>query len=580
MPPRTGSVHVATTKRHYKGKVYETHLLRRTYREGGKVKHQTLGNLSHLPAPVIDVIRRSLRGETLMAPEAAFEIERSRPHGHVAAVLGTWRRLRIDALIDDKPGRQRDLVAALVVERILEPRSKLATARALNEETLHSSLGEMLGVGTADEDELYEAMDWLLPQQNRIEQALAKKHLSEGTLILYDLTSVYFEGRCCPLAKLGHSRDEKNSKLQIVIGLLTNRDGCPIAVEVFEGNTGDPKTVAGQIAKIRERFGIQSVVLVGDRGVLTSARIREDLKPTEGIDWITALRAPSIQQLVESGSLQMGFFDQKNLAEILDPAYPGERLIACKNPILAEERARKREDLLKATEKELAQIAAATRRSKRPLRGESVIGLRVGRVLGRFKMSKHFRIRIEDSGFHYERDQKRIDEESALDGIYVIRTSVSSEKLSSSDAVRCYKRLSGVERAFRSLKTVDLKIRPVHHRLEKRVRAHVLLCMLAYYVEWHMRRDLAPILFDDEQPTLKASPVAPAERSTQAQQKAHSKRAADQLPVQSFQSLLADLATIVKNRIRPRNTAAAAFDMITTPTPLQQRALQLLDVRL
>ena len=495
MPTRAGSVHVATTKRRYKGKVYETHLLRRTYREGGKVKHQTLGNLSHLPAPLIDTIRRSLRGETLMAPEAAFEIVRSRPHGHVAAVLGTWRRLRMDALIDDKPDRQRDLVAALVVERILEPRSKLATARALNEETLHSSLGEMLKLSTADEDELYGAMDWLLPRQNRIEQTLAKKHLSEGTLVLYDLTSVYFEGRCCPLAKLGHSRDEKNSKLQIVIGLLTNRDGCPIAVEVFEGNTGDPKTVAGQIAKIRERFGIQRVVLVGDRGVLTSARIREDLKPTEGIDWITALRAPSIQQLVESGSLQMGLFDEKDLAEILDPAYPGERLIACKNPILAEERARKRQDLLKATEKELAQIAAATQRAKRPLRGQSAIGLRVGRVLGRFKMSKHFRIRIEDSGFHYERDQKRIDEESALDGIYVIRTSVSSEKLSSSDAVRCYKRLSGVERAFRSLKTVDLKIRPVHHRLEKRVRAHVLLCMLAYYVEWHMRRDLAPRFF-------------------------------------------------------------------------------------
>ncbi len=311
-----------------------------------------------------------------------------------------------------------------------------------------------------------------------------------------------------------------------------------------------------------------------------SARIREDLKPTEGIDWITAVRAPSIQQLVESGSLQMGLFDEKDLAEILDPAYPGERLIACKNPILAEERARKREDLLKATEKELAQIAAATQKAKRPLRGESAIGLRVGRVLGRFKMSKHFRIRIEDSGFHYERDQKRIAEESALDGIYVIRTSLPLEKLSSSDTVRCYKRLSSVERAFRSTKTVDLKIRPVHHRLEKRVRAHVLLCMLAYYVEWHMRRDLAPILFDDEQPIPKASPVAPAERSTPAQQKAHSKRTADQLPVQSFQSLLGDLATIVKNRIRPRTTADTAFDMITTPTPLQQRALELLHVRL
>jgi hypothetical protein len=544
VPTRTGSVHVATTRRKYIGKVYETHLLRRTYRDGGKVKHQTLGNLSHLPASVIDVIRRSLRGETLMAPEAAFDIERSRPHGHVAAVLGTWRRLRIDALLDDKPSRQRNLLSAMVVARLLEPRSKLATARALQGETLHSSLGEMLEVATADEDELYEAMDWLLPRQPQIEQALAKKHLSEATLVLYDLTSVYFEGRCCPLAKLGHSRDDKRSKLQIVVGLLTNRDGCPIAIEVFEGNTGDPKTVAAQIAKIRERFGIQRVILVGDRGVLTSARIREDLKPSDGLDWITALRAPSIQQLVQCGGLQMGLFDEKDLAEIIDPAFAGERLIACKNPILAEERARKREDLLKASEKELEQIAAATRRSKRPLRGAATIGLRVGRVLGRFKMGKHFRIQ------------------------------------SSSDAVRCYKQLSGVERAFRSMKTVDLKIRPVHHRLEKRVRAHVLLCMLAYYVEWHMRRDLAPILFDDEQPTPKASPVAPAQRSNLAEQKAQSKRTSDQLPAQSFQALLADLATIVKNRIRPRNSDAAAFEMITTPTPLQQRALELLHVRL
>ena len=580
MPTRNGSMHVATTRRQYKGKIYETHLLRRTYREGDKVKHQTLGNLSHLPAPIIDLIRRSLAGETFVPPEAVFEIVRSRPHGHVAAVLGMWRGLSMDALIDDQPSRQRDLVAAMVVQRILEPRSKLATARALNEETLHSTLGEMLDVAVADEDQLYEAMDWLLPRQDRIERALAKQHLSEGTLVLYDLTSVYFEGRHCPLAKLGHSRDDKSGNLQIVVGLLTNRDGCPIAVEVFEGNTGDPKTVAGQIAKIRARFGIQRVVLVGDRGVLTSARIREDLKPAEGIDWITALRAPAIQQLVESGSLQMGLFDEKDLAEISDPAYPGERLIACKNPILAEERARKREDLLKATEKELAQVAAATQRPKRPLRGASAIGLRVGRVLGHFKMAKHFQIRIEDNGFHYQRDQKRIDEESALDGIYVIRTSVLPDKLSSSDTVRCYKRLSAVERAFRSVKTVDLKIRPVHHRLEKRVRAHVLLCMLAYYVEWHIRRVLAPLLFDDEQPTAMPSPVAPAERSKGALQKAHSKRTTDQFPVQSFQSLLADLATIVKNRVQPRDAAAAAFDIITTPTPLQQRALQLLNVRL
>src|SRR5213594_5111057 len=464
MPMRNGSMHVATTRRHYKGKTYETHLLRRTYREGAKVKHQTLGNLSHLPAPIIDLIRRSLAGETFVPPEAAFEIVRSRPHGHVAAILGMWRGLKLDALIDDAPSRQRDLVAAMVVERILEPRSKLATARALNEETLHSTLGEMLDVAAADEDQLYEAMDWLLPRQDRIERALAKQHLSEGTLVLYDLTSVYFEGRHCPLAKLGHSRDDKSGKLQIVVGLLTNRDRCPIAVEVFAGNTGDPKTVAGQITKIRERFSIQRIVLVGDRGVLTSARIREDLKPIEGIDWITALRAPSIQQLVESGSLQMGLFDEKDLAEIFDPAYPGERLVACKNPLLATERARKREDLLRATERELAKVAAATTRPKRRLRDPKKIAFRVGQVLGRFKVGKHFRWEITDRGLHYERDQENIARESVLDGVYVIRTSVRADRLDAPRVVQSYKKLSRIERAFRSHKTVDLKVRPIHHR--------------------------------------------------------------------------------------------------------------------
>src|SRR5881628_1269573 len=376
MPMRNGSMHVATTRRHYKGKTYETHLLRRTYREGAKVKHQTLGNLSHLPAPIIDLIRRSLAGETFVPPEAAFEIVRSRPHGHVAAILGMWRGLKLDALIDDAPSRQRDLVAAMVVERILEPRSKLATARALNEETLHSTLGEMLDVAAADEDQLYEAMDWLLPRQDRIERALAKQHLSEGTLVLYDLTSVYFEGRHCPLAKLGHSRDDKSGNPQIVFGLLTNARGCPVAVEVFDGNTADPKTVATQVDKLRQRFGLSDVVLVGDRGMITSARIRQDLPAAHGIQWISALRANQIQKLAKDGQLQMSLFDQTDLAEIAHPDFPGERLIACFNPLLAEERSRKRPDLLAATEKQLETIAAATKRTKRPLRGKQNIGLR------------------------------------------------------------------------------------------------------------------------------------------------------------------------------------------------------------
>jgi transposase len=499
-------------------------------------------------------------------------------------VLGSLRKLKLDSILDPHPSRHRDLVIAMIVARILDPASKLATARGLHSDTLHSSLGELLNLDSADETELYGAMDWLLPRQERIERELAIRHLSNDSLVLYDLTSTYFEGRHCPLAQLGHSRDDKSGKLQIVFGLLTNLRGCPAAVEVFDGNTADPKTVASQVKKLRERFSLQRVVLVGDRGMITSARIREDLPTSHGIDWISALRATQIQVLVRDGKLQMSLFDKTDLVEIAHPAFSGERLVACYNPLLAEERARKRPELLAATEKQLEKIAVATRRPKRPLRGKSNIGIRAGKVLNRYKMGKHFQLRIEEDSFHYERKKANIESEQSLDGIYVIRTSVKTESLSSQQAVESYKSLSVVERAFRSLKTVDLHVRPIHHRLPDRVRTHILLCMLAYYVEWHMRQLLAPLLFDDhDKPQAQAarsSIVAPAKRSPAAERKALTKMTDEGLKVHSFQTLLADLATIVKNRIQPKDQSTSAFDMITTPTTIQQKALDLLGVSL
>jgi len=494
------------------------------------------------------------------------------------------RNLKLDAILGAAPSRQRDLVVAMIVARILDPASKLATARGLHTDTLSSSLGDLLHLETADESELYLAMDWLLTRQTKIEEKIAERQLSSGGLVLYDLTSTYFEGRHCPLAKLGHSRDDKSGKLQIVFGLLTNAQGCPVAVEVFEGNTGDPKTVASQVDKLRTRFGLQDVVLVGDRGMLTSARIRQDLPAAHGIQWISALRASQIQKLAKDGGLQMSLFDQTDLVEIAHPGFPGERLIACYNPLLAEERARKRPDLLAATEKQLEKISVATKRARRPLRGKQNIGVRAGKILNRYKMGKHFQLRIEEDSFHYERKTANIEREQSLDGIYVIRTSVKPEALSSQQVVAGYKSLSGVERAFRSLKTVDLQVRPIHHRLPERVRAHIFLCMLAYYVEWHMRQLLAPLLFDDDDKpqaqAARASIVAPATRSSSAQRKAHTKLTADGWQVHSFQTLLADLATLAKNKIQPTDKLTAAFDMLTRPTPLQQRAFDLLAVTL
>ena len=555
-------------------------LLRESFREHGKVKNRTLANISHWPPAQIEALRQVLKGQTNVAPPLAeaFEVVRSLPHGHVAAVLGMVRQLKLDQLL--QPGPERARVLALIAQRVLEPGSKLATARALRSETAHSTLGAELAVGAVDEDDLSAALDWLLPQQSKLEAALARRHLGEGSLVLYDVSSTYFEGHCCPLARYGHSRDERRGNPQIVFGLLTDTDGCPVAVEVFDGNTADPRTVAAQISKLRERFALKEVVVVGDRGMLTQARIEQELRPVPGLEWITALRSGQIQKLVSDGALQLSLFDQTDLAEIAHPDFPGERLVVCRNPLLAQERARKREDIMLAAEKKLEAIAAATRRTERPLRDPERINYRIGEVLGPKKVGKYFQWQLTADGLSFQRDVERIARDAALDGIYVLRTSLNSQRLDAAQTVRSYKRLAQVERAFRTLKSQELEIRPIHHRLAGRVRAHVLVCLLAYYVEWHMRRALAPLLFADEQPQQQTSPVAPARRSASAQAKARTKRTPHGLAVQSFRDLLRDLATIVKNRIRPVLKSVAPFDIVTRPTPLQKHALQLLGLTL
>jgi hypothetical protein len=560
-------------------------LLRESFREGNTVRKRTLANLSKWPPELVEGFQTLLRGGTAIEQlHDAFDIVRSRPHGHVAAVLGTLRHLGLERILDSNPSLQRHLVVAMIVARLLDPPSKLATARGLNAETLAHTLGEELGLQAATADDLYNAMDWLLERQGHLEQQLAARHLVDGSLVLCDVTSTYFEGRACPLAHLGYSRDDKRGTLQIVFGLLCNREGCPVAVEVFDGHTADPMTVAPQIDKLRQRFGVSRVVLVGARGLLTEARIRDELPPGAGLDWITALRSSAIQQLVSTGTVQLALVDQRDLAQITSPDYPGERLVVCKNPLLAAERARKREDLLQATERELDKIVTATQRPKRRLQGQDQMGLRVGRVLQRFKVAQHFVVTMTDDGLTYRRDVDRIAQEAALDGVYVMRTSVAETDLAPEETVRAYKALSGVERAFRSYKTMDLRVRPIYHYLADRVRAHVLLCMLAYYVEWHMRPALAPLLFDDDDKAAaeaqRASVVAPAQPSAKARRKASRQRTDAGEPVHSFQTLLADLATIVKNRIEPKIAGAQPFDQVTRPTPLQQKVLDLLRVRL
>jgi transposase len=557
-------------------------LLRESFRENGKVRNRTIANLSHWPPTKIAALRSALKGESPAASLAdSFDITRSRPHGHCAAVLATIDRLGLAGLLDSSDGRHRRAALALIASRILDPGSKLATHRALRTETCHSTLGESLGLDHVQEDDLYAAMDWLVERQSAIESQLARRHLREGTLVLYDLTSTYFEGRHCPLAKLGCSRDERRANPQIVFGLLSDPEGCPVAVEVFEGNTGDPKTVATQVNKLRQRFHLERVVLVGDRGMLTQKRIEEDLRAHEGLEWVSALRAPQIQKLVAQGALQMSLFDQQDLAEVQHPDYPGERLIVCRNPLLAAERVRKRGELIAAAEKKLGEIASATRRKRQPLRGEDKIGYLIGKALASSKVDKYFRWHVASGELHWERNQARIDIDAALDGIYVLRTNVPAGQLDRDQTVLAYKRLAQVERAFRSLKSVDLHVRPIHHRLEKRVRAHILIAMLAYYVEWHMRRVLAPVLFDDEQRGApRTSPVAPARRSTHALAKARAQRTEDNWTVQSFRDWMEDLATIAKNRIQPKLATLPAFDITTRPTAPQQHALDLLSVKL
>ena len=556
-----------------------TVLLREAWREGKRIRRRTVGNITSLPAEQIDQIRRTLKGEVLVSSEAAFEIVRSRPHGHVAAVVGMMKKLGMAEVLSTRKHRRRQLVQAMIAARILEPDSKLATARQLGGETLSSSLGEVLGVEDADADDLYAALDWLIAQQARIEQKLARRHLGEGRLVLWDVSAVRSESRHCPLVAYGRPKRGKSER-QVLFGLLTSEAGVPVAVEAFRGNTGDPTTVSTASERVREDFGLSRVVVVGDRGMLTDTRIEEELRPRE-LDWITSLRAPTIQKLWKEGPLQLSIFDQRDLAEITAPEFPGERLIACRNPLLAEDRARTREELLAVTEPKLQAIVEATQRMRRPLRGRDKIGVRVGRVLARSKVSKHFRYQITDEAFTFERDEASIGEEAALDGIYMLRTSVGTEQLSGEAVVRAYKRLAEVEQAFRVSKDFALEVEPIRHRREDRVRAHLFLCMLALYVRVHMEQALAPILFTDHDregaEARKASVVAKATCSDAAARKKTRKRTDDGLPVQSFRSLLKSLATLTKNTVRVGN-ASVHFDQYARPTRLQAYVFDLLGV--
>ncbi len=564
-----------------------TVLLRRSYREAGKTKKQTVANLSELSTEQVAQMRAVLRGERLFPAVQAIEIVRSLPHGHVLAALGTAQRIDLAGLLPRRgPERKRRLALALVIARLLDPAAKLATARMLNASTACHSLSEMLDLGAVTARELYAALDWLGSEQTFIENTLARRHLHDGALLLYDVTSTYLEGRHCALARFGYSRDHRRDRPQLVIGLLCASDGCPVAVEVFEGNTADPATLAPQIARIRQRFGLRHVVMVGDRGLITAARIETALRPA-ALDWITALRAPAIQALAAAdGPLQLSLFDHRDMAEITSPDYPGERLVVCRNPLLDEDRARKQRELLDATEADLKRIQTRVQRDKNPLRGEAAIGQAVGAVLGKRKMGKHFRISLGANRLSVGRDDAAIAAEAALDGIYVLRTSLSAAQADAAATVRAYKSLARVERAFRCLKRTDLELRPVFHWTAPRVRAHVLLCMLAYYLEWHMRQVLAPMLFDDHDPAgreaQRSSPVAPAKPSEAARHKAARKCTApasgEPLPVHSFRTLLADLATLTRNTVRLGSERVSAI--LASPTKVQRRAFDLIGVAL
>ena len=578
------SAHVVTTTRRYKGKTYHAHLLRRSYREGGKVKKETIANLTPLGDELVEIIRCALRGEEVAPVERIFEVVSSPHHGPVQAVRTAMKRLGFEELIASKRSRERDLVVALVAARILQPDSKLATTRWWHTTTLP----EDLGVADAGEDDLYAAMDWLLGRQGRIEKKLAARHLSacghaqaglkEGGLVLYDLTSSYFEGEACPLAARGHNRDGKRGKLQVNYGLLTDGRGCPVSVSVHSGDTGDPTTLIPQVEKVQQTFKINALVLAGDRGMISQKQI-DELKGSKDVDWITALRSGQIRKLVDDGTIELGLFDERNLLELTHPDFPGERLVVCRNPLMAERRARKREALLQATIAELEKVQRMVERGR--LIAKEKIGVRVGRVVNKYKVAKHFQLTIEDGRFSHRLLKEKVAAEAALDGLYVIRTSLSKERLSTEDTVRRYKDLAKVEQAFRSLKSIDLKVRPIYHHLEGRVRAHIFLCMLAYYVEWHMKEAWRELLFSDEDQQAKKTrdPVAPAKRSAKALEKVHSRSLDDGTEAHSFRTLLESLSTIARNICRRKGAQPGepCFTMTTIPDAEQKRAFALLD---
>ena len=559
-------------------------LLRESYREGGKVKKRTLANLSKLPDEVVDNLKLVLKGATAIKtnqlPEN-LEVIRSLPHGNVSAVLKTLKKLGLDKIIDGEKSRNRSLVEAMIVARIINPASKLATARGFDEETCSSSIGKVLGVEKAETNELYQALDYLLSKQTKIETKLAQKHLTDGSLILYDVTSTYVEGENCPLAQYGYNRDKKKGKAQIIFGLITDKYGRPIAVEVFEGNVLDSQTLSEQIEKVKQRFKLNKIVWISDRGILTDKNINELIKKKENIDWITALTKPQVRLLAEKESIQLGIFDEKNLIEISSDSYPGERLIVCRNPLVAEKNKIRRMELIEKTEEELNKIVLATTREKRKLKGKEKIGLRVGKVINKFKVAKYFELDISEEKFNYKIKEEVIIQEEKLDGIYIIRTSVSSDEMDSLSTVKNYKSLSKVEEAFRCYKTIDLNVRPIYHWKSERVKGHIFLCMLAYYVEWHLRKSLAPLLFEDEEVSELTTDVIRARRSESARVKDRKKHNSEGLPVHSFRTLLEDLGTICLNKVRYSNSSGEyIFSKITQPTPLQRSCLDLLGVSL
>ena len=574
-------VHIAEIKSTRNGVTYTSVYLRRTFREDGKVKHETLGNLSDLPRDLIELMRQRLaQGEPLSGVGEKMTILRSLPHGNVDAVLTTLRTIGLEQIIASRPCRERDLVIAMIADRVISPGSKLSCSRGMNEETAQNTLADELSLGDVDVHELYKAMDWLLERQNRIENKLAKKHLKGGSLVLFDVSSSYYTGKKSSLRQYGYSRDHRSDRPQIVYGLLCDAEGRPVSIEVLPGNTADPNAFSNLVQRVRKRFGIERVIFVGDRGMITSKRIDEDLRGTDGLDWISALRTEGIRSLVQAGKVDRSLFDEKDLAEIsAEEIFPGERLVVCRNPILADERSRKREELLQATEKDLDVIVRATQRAKNALSGKEKIGLRVGRVIGQHKMEKHFELTITETGFTYARREENIKAEAALDGLYVIRSSVAKETMTAEQLVSTYKSLAQVERAFRSMKSIDLHVRPIYHFNDDRIRAHVFLCMLAYYVEWHMRDRLRELLFDDPDreaaQNLRRSVVAPAARSKSAREKDATLRTSSGFPVQSFQDLLKDLATLNRNTVR-LESSGAEFDQLTEATPVQRRIFELL----